>query len=66
MSEDEITITAAQVEERLQDAKTDEDFRAVVAWLVDNGLPQEIAAEHVAVWRLAAAGERLPDSPPAA
>lgn len=56
-------VTASQVNDRLEAAQTDDDFAEVVHWLVDNGFPPDVAAEHVAVYRLAKAGQRLPDTP---
>lgn len=56
-------VTASQVEARLKAAETDQDYAEVVQWLTDNGFPPTIAAEHVAVYRLASTGQRLPDTP---
>ena len=56
-------VTASQVNERLQEAQTDDDFAQVKSWLVDNGFPPDIASEHIAIYRLQRAGQRLPDTP---
>lgn len=55
-------ITAEELERRLAAAKTDEEYDAVTAWLVEQGMDEKTAAEHVAVCRMTARGEPLPDS----
>lgn len=47
---------------RMTKARDEADYLAVVDWLVAKGWPPDIAAEHVAVSRMAMAGERLPDA----
>jgi hypothetical protein len=55
-------ITSAQIEERLAQAITPEELQAVTAWLVQNGLPHAMAAEHVAMIVFERDEGRMPDA----
>jgi hypothetical protein len=58
-----MTVSAPELEARLATAHTEAEFDAVAAWMVSEGMDEQIAEEHVSISRLVATGQRLPDTP---